>query len=645
MIWQCRVLTAALVLGFASHVGAAEKSQPPSSAADLRYGVTLYHYFQSDYFAALSELQMAKVRGGIKGHGDNPDIIEGGISLAFDMPHKAESLFTRLLDDSHPLAVRNAAWFYLGKLYYLRGEWAQASASLQHITSEIEPVLAGELAALRAHLAIQQNDLDGAVPLLNHLADDSPWAPYVNFNLGTALSRSKEFELAIPYLETAGQLTYITNPDTQQDLLALRDKAETAAGYANLFLGKYGEAIAAFQQVRLNTPFSRQALLGYGWAAQQQENYPLALKPWKALASEPAIFPEAQEARLALPFAYEQLGANGHALLALQTAEDTFSNELQRLDQVLQGVDELQVRQALLRWNAGERPLQDWLALDNEPGVVPPEPYMALLFSDDQFQLQVQSLRELLQLQQRLQQWQGKLALYDDLLNQRQIQRDQRVQAIEAADYPAKIQTLSQQLQHQTETLDTIMATTDVMAFVTGRAQDQWQRVQRGEATLKRMQAAGRNTDEEAAALRRYRGLLLWQASQQYHDQVWRHQQAIAAVASELQQLHEQYHRLQTAVVEAPDVVPFKARISEGETRLAQQLTAVDNQITALETHIRARLRQELLTQRERLQYYQAEARLAIARLYDGAMQPGTNENKTLPDNDQSDDQSNEEAP
>lgn len=89
------------------------KENMRSSVADLRYGVALYHYYQQDYIPALSELMVADTRDGIQGHSDNPELIAGGISLAFGMQHHAESVFnTILVDERRPQSVRDAAWFY-----------------------------------------------------------------------------------------------------------------------------------------------------------------------------------------------------------------------------------------------------------------------------------------------------------------------------------------------------------------------------------------------------------------------------------------------------------------------------------------------------------------------------------------------------
>src|SRR5690606_38719302 len=128
---------------------AALAEAPKSQVADLRYSVALYHYYQQDYLNALSELMVADARDGIQGHGDNPEIFVGGISLAFGMEKRAEAIFNELLQDArHPQSVRDAAWFYLGKLHYLRGHWLEAQQSFARVSDNFNPVLAAELKAL-----------------------------------------------------------------------------------------------------------------------------------------------------------------------------------------------------------------------------------------------------------------------------------------------------------------------------------------------------------------------------------------------------------------------------------------------------------------------------------------------------------------
>ena len=85
-------LAGILIVAVTANSSVAAKVKPRSTVADLRYGVALYHYYQQDYMTALSELLVAKQRGGIQGHGDNPEIMEGGFALAYGIDNYAAAL-------------------------------------------------------------------------------------------------------------------------------------------------------------------------------------------------------------------------------------------------------------------------------------------------------------------------------------------------------------------------------------------------------------------------------------------------------------------------------------------------------------------------------------------------------------------------
>ena len=108
----CLLAGIALLLALpGAQLSAAEEQ--PAAVSDLRYGVSLYHYFQQDYLAALSELQVADLRGGIAGHGNAPLVLRGAMSLAFGLDRSASEIFEQALDQHSSERVRNAAWFYL----------------------------------------------------------------------------------------------------------------------------------------------------------------------------------------------------------------------------------------------------------------------------------------------------------------------------------------------------------------------------------------------------------------------------------------------------------------------------------------------------------------------------------------------------
>ena len=67
------------------------------------------------------------------------------------------------------------------------------------------------------------------------------------------------------------------------------------------------DAERSFDRVRLDGPYSNQALLSAGWADASAKNYERALVPWNMLVERDVTDSAVQEAMLALPYAYSKL--------------------------------------------------------------------------------------------------------------------------------------------------------------------------------------------------------------------------------------------------------------------------------------------------------------------------------------------------
>ena len=258
-----RIIFVLVVSSLTTNLAIADK--PLSAVADLRYGATLYEYYLGDFFQALSELMVAEQRDGIQGHGDNPKLIEGGISLSFGMERKAGEIFNDLLsadaqgEFTRPLEVRNAAWFYLGKLRYLRGDWDGTEESFARISGRFDEALLAELEALVINLAIRRDNLNGAIENLDKARAVDEWLPYLYYNLGNAYARQQNFPEAVTYYQRIGELPLQQDPVQRAEQLILYDRAFTAAGYSYILLGEQEEAIDQFTKVRLHSPSSNRA--------------------------------------------------------------------------------------------------------------------------------------------------------------------------------------------------------------------------------------------------------------------------------------------------------------------------------------------------------------------------------------------------
>ncbi|MDM3872241.1 hypothetical protein QSV34_12875 [Porticoccus sp. W117] len=579
----------------------------PSTVQDLRYGTALYHYFQQDYQAALTELLIAEERGGIQNHGDAGELMRGGLNLALDMEPQASAVFERLIGSDTPEPVRNAAWFYLGKLRYQQGDWQGASQSLQRVNGDLPKAMADELQSLTINLAIKQQDYINAEQLFGQQTELTPWLPYIYYNLGTAHVREGNRELGVGYLDALADLEL-----DSEEHRSLRDKALAASGYSMMLAENYQGAMDRFIQVRLHSPLIQRALLGYGWAAMELEQYPMALSAWQKLGEHSDFDASVQEALLAIPHVYEKLEAPGQALEAYLDAENSYTDQLVEVEQI---ADDLTSEQLLAALELVDS--EDHSSLDLQR--------LADFLSLQPLQNRAVDVHRLLDMQDRLEQWQSKLDIFQHLLDQRRQARGDKLQTIEQRQFPVQLQQMMAHGDQRAAELQRIIDNNDAMALVDDDTKDLWQRVERSQQHLQVLTAAGelsaQEQDEYREILRRSRGLLKWRAMEQYPDNLWQRKKALRQFENQLLTAVENFRHLQDVIEQAPDIAPYQARLDALQQRLQGRQTAVAAALNQAEGEFRVAVLDELQRQRQRLRYYQSQARLALARLYDSGSQ------------------------
>ena len=114
--------------------------------------------------------------------------------------------------------MRNRAWFYLGKVWYQRGYWAQAENALRKVEGELPAQLEAEKRNLLAQVLIQQGRYDDAIALLNGWRGPPDWTAFAQFNLGVALVRKGRLADAATMLDAVGRME-----TPNEELAALRD--------------------------------------------------------------------------------------------------------------------------------------------------------------------------------------------------------------------------------------------------------------------------------------------------------------------------------------------------------------------------------------------------------------------------------------
>ena len=588
---------------------------PITRVQDLRYGVVLYDFYQDDYFQALTELLLGEQNHDMPHHAQFAHLLRGGISLSYGMDKQARSIFDELLAQHPDPAVRDRAWFYLGKSYYARGDNADALTMLDRSGDALPPRMAQERDYLRANLALRRGDLAAAqaflpkqLPTASDDGDDlNPWLPYLLFNRGVLQSRRGEAAAAA---QSFAQLEAL--PLRSEEHKALRDRAFTAQGYTDLGAKQPQAALDAFRQVRLNSPFADKALLGYGWAAADTKNYKLALEPWQALIKRSLLSPAVQEGMLAVPYAYEKLGALALALQQYERAERLYGEEIAHIDSAVQT---LQQTSLLALW-LDPQAKESWLSRNRELPVAPQLPYLEHLLALDSIQEILKDMRDLGVLERYLTDWRGRLGALD-AAQALQYQRRQKIlQARPDKALAERLDMLQQRRDAIAAELKKAESDDDGSMLMDADDIAIWKRLERVRRDIEVLGQAGRDVTAAEQKYRRYRGLLYWNVQEKFFARRWQLTKQLHEIDAQLTKARHESAVLANLVerARAPEQAP---RIHALGARLESILRDIHVAQTRGNDVLRARAVAALQAQRERLVSYLDRAKLAKARLLD----------------------------
>ncbi|MGL6162439.1 hypothetical protein [Microbulbifer sp.] len=606
-------LSAALVCAAAPAL-ASEKYQ---QAQDMRYGAGLYEYFQGNYFDALSTLMVAEHRGGIRAHADNAALIEGGISLGFGLRQRAAELFEQQLEKNGgetPARYRRLAWLKLAELNYLKEDWPQSAQQLEKSGANDTD--------LALNLALRTGDLQRAQQLL--AGDTLPLKYRVlgHTNLGAALAREQRYAEAIDHYHRASALVLDVD-EPPRELSILKDKAHIAAGYAYGLQQRHAQAAEEFRQVRLRTPWADRALLGLGWSSINSGQYQSAVDALQFLAAREPLSTEVQEALAALPYSYEKLERPRAALTAYQQAERQYHSALVELHQLQQSVESLEFSPT----NTGTAQRYGWLEAAEAPQLMRENlRYLRPILQRDDFQLRLSELRDLRQLAGVIDNWQQRLPLFDQLIVERERRRGAIVDSYTSAQFDQQVDIARQQYRQLEASLARIEKDSDALALVdkeNGERGEFLALTEEAEDRYRKLAALGKVRPQQAQTLKRARGILLWQAGQEYHHNLWQKRKALSELGEQLENADRRRRSADRIAQRAPQLHLLQEKVDAARPQLRTQRREIDAASRSIEASIRRDVIAELARQRRQIQQYLAHTRLAIARLQDAAVQSG----------------------
>ncbi|HEX9812125.1 MAG TPA: hypothetical protein VGA88_08575 [Burkholderiales bacterium] len=599
----------AMLLGTLAIAAAPLRADERRVVQNPHFGSVLFEFYQDNYFSALTRVMTEQKFDRLAPHAEEAELLRGGILLSYGAHQEAGRIFERLIAEGAGPATRDRAWFYLAKIRYQRGYIEQAEDAIARVEGTLPGELEEERRLLHANLLMRREQYQKAVDVLQRLPPRSDWASYGRFNLGVALVRVGEREAGVKLLEALGRIRV-----PNEELAALKDKANVALAYAFLQENQPARAKTYLERVRLNGLMSNKALLGLGWADSALDNNERALVPWVELAHRNAVDAAVQESLLAVPYAFGKLGAYKQSLDGYETALATYTRESNRLDEAITAIREGKLVSNILRANPADE--AGWFWRMQNPPDVPEARYLTQMLASHDFQEALKNYRDLRFLEQNLEHWSRQIQVYRDMVANRRQAFAERLPRVLSRERTLGLERLRAAAVARAGELARIERETDTAALADDKERELLERLERVKRAL-----AGAPDAEAAEKFRRYRGLLAWDLSAKYGERLWEAKKELRDTERLLSEAEERRAALTQAQIDAPRTFDaFAQRIETLRAEIERMRPALAQAAQAQEHFLGELAVEELARQRERIAAYVTQARFAVAQIYDRAV-------------------------
>src|SRR5437773_614437 len=610
----------AIALGLA--LGLAARPATGSDLRDLFFGEALYRAFQGQYFDALQRLdtELAQYHrldepelDTLHYHINNAEFSVGDFELNYRMHQRAGRAIKAVLEGAVDEAVRNEAAFRLARIHFQKDQLDDAQNALGRIHGAVPAQIRDDVEFLRANIDMATGRPGDAVKVLQQVHSDESLTGFVAYNLGMALFQDGRAREAIEQLDKAGQL-----PAADGAGLAIRDKSNLVLGSMLFESGDFERAKQSLDRVRLEGPFSNQALLRAGWAGASAQQYDRALVPWNILVEREPTDGAVQEAMLAVPHAYASLNLHGRAAITYGRALELFSKEIERVDASIGSIREGHFLKALIREES--RQDETWVIRLRSLPDAPETYYLMELMASHDFQTALHNYLDLEDLQSRLMAWKTSLDAFDDIIRLRQENYEPLLPDVDAQfqELDSRIRLRLEQRNHLGERLKAILTAPRPDYLATADERIAGERIALIEKQL------GNSDSPESVVLRqraaRLRGALAWRLETEYHERLTAahvHLNELNAPVDALTRQYDGFVRMRQAATHS--YVGYDVQISRLRERVGDALPRVDMLMARQGNMIETVAIKLLEARRECLVAQQTEARFGVADSYDRA--------------------------
>lgn len=614
--------------------------EPVQRAQDLAYGRILYAYHQGQAFEALSLMSAAELNGGIKGHGEHPKLVEGGMMLSYGMVEAAKAQFESVLKEQLSVDDRNIAWFYLGKVFYLQQNTEQAINSFKKINTtalkSAEPEKFYELLYLKGQMASALGTSEG-MQWQTDLPAEHIFRFYLRYNQALALIDEQKQEKAIEALnnlsedlkqrllfEEKGQLDQHQNEpeygpaaiSARAELRALLDQSLLSLAQLQLQSEQAETALSNLKNIDKEGAFAAEALFLYALAASQLQRYELALSALTELKERKHFNAWKQQSPYALAYLYEQMAESSLALQAYRAAVGHYESIQQQLGEEREAMNEDLLLSGLgLKNSIGQSSL-----VKDAYGRVQTDASafnFATLLATEEFQKQLSELHELYVLHNSLATWKNQLDSFDVMLETRQLARREKLQALQTELNDKDASTWQQKTSHYQTLIDQALAEEDPYFFMSEEQLAYYQRIQKTRMRLRELPDSHPDKASYQQRLKRVQDYFAWWIADDYAVNRWRTVKQQKQLQQEMSLFQKKYDVLKSQQTTDDAHLEFSARLAEGRQRLAVLQKEIDSALQRSRRQLLTSVDQAMQQQLDEITAYMIASREALARVSD----------------------------
>jgi tetratricopeptide (TPR) repeat protein len=589
---------------------------------DLYFGEALYHALQGRFFDALQRLdtELAMHHGldqpqldTLHYHINEAEFSVGDFELNYRMHHRAGRAIKAVLEGAVDESVRNEAAFSLARIHFQKDQLDDAQNALERIHGVVPAAITDDVEFLRANIDMATGRPGDAVKVLQQVHSDQSLAGFVAYNLGIALFEDGRIKEAIEQLDKAGRL-----PVADDAGLAIRDKTNLVLGTMLFESGDFERAKQSLDRVRLEGPFSNQALLRAGWAEASDQKYDRALVPWNILVEREPTDSAVQEVMLAVPHAYSSLNLHGRAAIMYGRALEQFSKQIERVNASIGSIRDGRFLKALIREES--RQDETWVIRLRGLTDAPETYYLMELMASHGFQTALHNYLDLEDLQSRLMTWNTSLDAFDDIIRLRGEHYEPLLPEVDTQfrELDSRMRLRLEQRKHLAQRLQAILTAPRPDYLATAEERIAVERIGLLEKQI------GNSDDPESLALQqrvaRLRGALKWRLETEYQERLSAahvHLNELNAPVGALTQEYDAFVRTRQAATHS--YVGYDAQIKGLRGRVGEALQRVESLMVQQGQMIETVAINQLEVRRERMVAQQTVARYGVADSYDRA--------------------------